>query len=149
MRHNFHVRRLNLHDMAEVKDCERALAGKPGLDAEVLAYPATVILVAEDGKDKIYLPVQTCFFMETLGYQDANDTALALAMKQFTSILVWEMGEKGTGEMYFLGNNEKTNAFALNNGFEEVPYKVFRLKRQRPQSLAISEGSHNEGNHKD
>ena len=147
MRRNFHIRRLNIHDPLEVKDCEQAFRDKHGLDPEVLTYPSTAILVAEDGKDKVYLPVQTCFVMETLGYHEAiSNLSLALAMKQLTSILVWEMGEKGIGEMYFLGSNEETNSFALQNGFEEVPYKVLRLKRQRPQSSTKGEGSHESNN---
>lgn len=142
MRRNFHIRRLNPLDTEEVADCIRSLTGKAGFDPSILSYPNTVILVAEDGKDKVYQPVQTCYFLETLGYHESiSEHSLALAMKQFTSILMWEMAEKGIGEMYFLGSNDDTNAFALQNQFEEVNYKVFRLKRQRPQSSVNSEGS--------
>lgn len=143
MRRNFHIRKLNRTDILEVADCAATLKDKSGLDPDVFTYPATAILVAEDGKDKVYQPVQTCFVLETLGYHEGiSDQSLALAMKQFTSILMWEMSEKGIGETYFLGTNEETNTFALNNGYEEVTYKVFRLRRQRPQSPANSEGSH-------
>jgi hypothetical protein len=139
-----HIRKLSV-GFQDIQQCEDALRGKDGLDPDVLAYPATTILVAEDGQNSAYMPIQTCYVMETLGFKDGTpDLALASAMKQFVSILVWEARKNGIGEILFLGNNEQTNAFALNNSFEEVPYKVFRLKTARaenPSSGQADEGS--------
>ena len=133
MRRNMHVRKLNPHNMAEVKQCEDALQGKPHLDPEVFTYPATSILVAEDGVSRVFQPIQTCYMIETIGYDPSvPDLSLAFAMKQFTSIAVWEANNAGIGEIYYLGTNEGTNLLALNNGYEEVCCKVFRLKVRHP-----------------
>ncbi len=138
-----HVRKLK-QSFTDIQNCQAALQGKPGLDADVLAYPATTILVAEDGKDTVFMPVQTAFLFETMGYKEGiSDLALASAMKLFTQILVWEGRKAGHGELYFIGTNEETNQFALNNGFEEVKYRVFRLRHEAtPMSTDKSEGSH-------
>jgi hypothetical protein len=144
-----HIRKLTV-GLKDIANCEAALKGKPGLDPEVLGYPATTILVAEDGVDTVYMPVQTCYVLETLGYEDGTkDFALAQAMKQFVSILVWEARKNGIGEVLFLGNNADTNTFALNNGFEELPYKCYRLRSSDPNREPIKgEGSH-EDTHSD
>jgi hypothetical protein len=132
VRKNMHVRKINPHSMIETKAAELALQDKPGLDPLIFTYPATTILVAEDGTDKVFMPVQTCYIMETLGYKEGiSNLSLAAAMKQFVSVLVWESGKSGFGELLFLGNNEETNKFAENNDFEELPYKCYRLKVPR------------------
>ena len=148
MRRNFHCRKL-YPTIKDINSCREALQGKDALDTDVLAYPATTVLVAEDGKDQVFMPVQVCYLMETLGYKDVSDVALASAMKQFVSILVWEGRKAGHGELLFLGNNEQTNAFALNNGFELIEYQVYRLRHEATQVLNGNDGGSHESNNKD
>ena len=138
-RRNMHIRKLSA-GFKDQEKCAKALTGRYATDDTFLNYPSTTVLVAEDGIDSVYMPVQTVYFMETMGYlKGTSNITLAKAMKQFVSILVWESRRAGHGELYFVGNKEETNTFAMNNGFEELPYKVFRLKHEATPVLSDEE----------
>lgn len=133
MSHNsMHVRKLS-QGFTDIEKCAASFVGRHATDDKFLHYPATTVLVAEDGKDSVYMPVQTCLVPETIGYQEGiSNISLAKAMQQLISVLVWEARRLGIGELIFYGNNQQTIDFACNNGFEEMPWKVYRLKVNEP-----------------
>ena len=129
-RRNMHIRKLSA-GFKDQEKCAKALTGRYATDDTFLNYPSTTILVAEDGKDSVYMPVQTVYLMETMGIPPGTpDIAIAKAMKQFVSILVWESRKVGQGEILFFGNNQQTIDFACNNNFEEMPFKIYRLRHE-------------------
>jgi len=111
----------------------------PGFDPEVAYHPNTSTLVAYN-KNKIigFLPIQTPFFIETFASNpEATNLEIAQALAEFIKFAVSQAYIKGVPEMYFLGTDDMTNTFALNHVFEEMPYKLYRLKvsdlEPRPQ----------------
>lgn len=103
-----------------------------GFDASVLAYPGTFTICAYNKeRNVLYMPVQQPFMLESLGINpDASAEESAFAIAEATREVIMQAHIKGVGEIYFLGSNEKTNAFATKHGFEEVPFKVYRMKLQ-------------------
>lgn len=102
----------------------------PHFDAAVMGYPSTFTLVAYDGNGPLaFMPVQQPFYMEAISFKpDSSDFEKALAMKELTHALITYCHAKGSGEIYFVGTNEGTNKFAASQAFEEMPFKVYRVK---------------------
>lgn len=106
-----------------------AITEKNEFDPEVLTYPSTTMLVAHDGKPVVFLPVQLAVVLESLAIRpDASDFQVSVALKELVSVVSVLAAQRQLGEMYFIGTNERTNAFATKNGFTELPWKVYRLK---------------------
>jgi hypothetical protein len=101
-----------------------------GFDPEVPKYPSTITLCAYDKDGPLaYMPVQQPFVMDSVASRPgASKGQIALALKEFTQAIVTMSHLKGVGEIYFLGTEDGTNKMAENQFFEELPYKVFRVK---------------------
>lgn len=99
-------------------------------DTAVLTYPTTfTICVYNKLKNILYMPVQQAFFLESLAINpEAKPEEIAFGLAEAAREAVMQAHLKGVGEVYFLGSNESTNKFAVKNGFEEVPFKLYRLK---------------------
>lgn len=75
------------------------------------------------------MPVQMPLFMEGIAVRPGLDKSdVAACLKEFTQACVTEAHTRGVGEIYFLGSEAGTDAMAQNHVFEELPYKVYRLK---------------------
>lgn len=112
--------------------CARALDGKRDInliDSTVLAYPATVVLVAESDNPKLYMPVQTVFMLDSLGpTPEATDRDIASALKGMVNVLAWEARKAGHGEIYMPCSHERTSQFAERHGFERYNVPMFRMR---------------------
>lgn len=99
-------------------------------DPNVLRYGATFTLVARSkSKDVLYIPIQTVFMLESLAINpDATKHEVAVALREVLVSLGLLAQRSGIGEIYFLGTNDDTNAFALKHGLEELPWRAFRMK---------------------
>lgn len=111
----------------------------PGFDWEIAYQPGTFTL-ASFNKSKIisYTPVQQPFVIETVAHNPAaTDLEVAQGMGEVVKFLVAQCYIKGVAEIYFLASDKDTAEFAANKIFEELPYKVFRVKvsdlEPRPQ----------------
>lgn len=127
MKHVF-TRLLNGLDAEELeifKDSFKASNGELGQEC---TYPETKIMVAENGRPLLFLPIQSCYVMGSLGYKEVSNLELASAMRQVVSTLVWESRAQGRGDIYFVGGHELSDQFAENNGFERVDKPVFRMR---------------------
>jgi hypothetical protein len=58
----------------------------------------------------------------------ATKEQIALAMKELTQNAVTQAHLGGSGEIYYLGSDKNTDEFAVHHLFEELPYRVFRVK---------------------
>jgi hypothetical protein len=100
------------------------------LDAKVMEYPSTFTLAAytEDGP-VMFMPVQTPLMMESVCMDpEASDMNQAQALKELVQALVTQAHLKGIGEIYFVGSDERTSAFAENQLFEKVEAPVYRVR---------------------
>jgi len=87
----------------------------------------TVCAFNEDGPI-LYAPVQTPMFMEALAINpQATELEVAAALRAVTQFLVSQCYIRGVGEIYFFCADDRTAAYAKRT-FEEVPYRLFRLK---------------------
>lgn len=99
------------------------------LDPKVFEYPTTRVLVAENSHPVMYLPVQTCYVLESLGpTEEATDLEIASSLKQLTAILHYESARNGQGEMLFFCGHEATQAFAQKHGWERVNIPIYRWR---------------------
>lgn len=112
----------------------------PAFDINVLSYPTTATLCAYDSDGVIaFLPVQQPLCMEAMTFRPGiSDSQKALAMKELTHLLIATCHAKGAGEIIFLGSNPATNEYAVRQGFEMLPWKVYRAR------LTDLEGIHRE-----
>ena len=139
---------------SEVEKAQESLNSVRGisfLDPETLTYPVTRILVAENGKPVMFLPVQTCYVLESLGpTKEASDMEIASALKQLTAILHYESSKAGHGEMLFFCGHPATQNFAEKHGWERVDIPIYRWKVSRsgeetPSEAIEQKGSNHEG----
>lgn len=101
-----------------------------GFDPEVAKFPTTITFAAYDKTGVLaYQPVQQVFMLEALATRPGEDKRkIAMCMKEFTQAVVTQAHIKGVGEVYFLGTDDGTDAMATNHTFEELPYKIYRMK---------------------
>lgn len=99
-------------------------------DPAVITFPTTFTLCAFDKDGPVaYLPVQQPLMMDSLALRpDCDMTTAANAIVQLVQAAILQCSLKGSGELYFLGTNELTNAMAEKHGFEKIPWSVYRLK---------------------
>lgn len=103
---------------------------KNHIDPKVVEYPSTFVLAAyaEDGP-VMYMPVQTPLMMESVAVDpEASEMKQAQALKELVQALVLQCHLKGIGEIYFIGSDEKTSAFAENQLFEKISSPVYRIR---------------------
>ncbi len=101
------------------------------LDPEVMNYPSTFMMAAYDSEDGVlmYMPVQTPLMMESVCVNpEVSDRKQALALKELVQALVTSCHVQGRGEVYFIGSDDRTSAFAENQLFERINVPVYRIK---------------------
>ena len=106
-----------------------ANSDKNNFDLDSMKYPSTMILCAENGQPKVFMPMQACFFIDSLGPDPAignREQVLALAeLLQAAKNLARNMQ---VGEIYFIGSDPEVNKQAELRGFERIGLPVYRLK---------------------
>jgi hypothetical protein len=99
-------------------------------DPEVPLFPSSTTWCAfdEDGP-LVFQTLQQPVVLESLAIRPgADDRQISSAMKELTQNAVTHAFNRGAGEIYYLGTDEDTDAFACNHIFEPLPYRVFRVK---------------------
>lgn len=101
-----------------------------GFDPEVPKYPSTVTWCAYDKDGPLaFLPIQQPLMLESLAVRPgATKLQIASALKELTQATVTQAHIKGAGEIYYLGTDDDTDVLATNQIFEQLPYKVFRVR---------------------
>jgi len=101
-----------------------------GFDPEVAKSPSTFVLCAYDKSGPVaYQPVQRVYMMDSYAGRPGNTKLqTAGAMKELFQETVTQAHINGVSEIYYLGTDSGTDAMTTNHAFEELPYKVFRVK---------------------
>jgi hypothetical protein len=77
----------------------------------------------------LYAPVQRPMFMEALAINpEASELEVAAALKAVIQFLVSQAHITGASEVYFYCADERTAEYAKRQLFEEVPFRLFRIK---------------------
>ena len=83
---------------------------------------------------KIYSPIQVVFMVEALGIEpNARKRNVVKAILKFLEGVKSLARGLGMGEIYFVGTNPAFNKQAELNGFEKVPFPVYRIRLNEPQ----------------
>jgi len=100
------------------------------LDPAALLYPTSFTVCAfKQSGPILYAPVQTPLMMESLAINpESTELEKAAALKSVAQFLVSQAYLKGVGEIYMFIGDESTAEFAKRQMFEEVPFRLFRLK---------------------
>lgn len=99
-------------------------------DPQVALYPSSSTWCAYDSEGPVaYQTLQQPLMLESLAPRPGADKfKIASALKELTQNAITFAHSKGVGEIYFLGSDEDTDKFAVQQIFEELPYKVYRLR---------------------
>ena len=99
-------------------------------DPQVALFPSSTTWCAFDKDGPLaFQTIQRPFMLESLAMRPgATNMQTASALRELTQNAVTQAAGNGVGEIYFLGSSEATNDFAKAHIFEELPYKVFRVK---------------------
>lgn len=103
---------------------------KSEFDPAVAAYPSTITWCVYDEYGPLaYMPMQCPLMMESLAARPGtSDIEKARAMKELTQQFVTQAHIRGAGEIYYLSSDADTDRFAANQIFEELPYKIYRVR---------------------
>lgn len=99
-------------------------------DPDVARYPSSTTWCAYD-KDGplVFQTLQRPIMLESLAPRPgATKSQIALAMKELTQNAITQSHLAGIGEIYFLGSDKDTDSLATNQIFEELPFKVYRVR---------------------
>lgn len=98
-------------------------------DPNVMTYPTTRTLVAHNGENLLYMPVQNVLMMESLapkpGIAPIDE---AVALREITKTVAFMASQQGIREQYFLCKDERVVKFGSAHGYEVLPFKVLRMK---------------------
>jgi len=110
----------------------------PSFDRRVLEYKTTSTFCAYDSDGVLaFMPMQQPLCMEAMSFRPGiTDSQKAIAMKELTHLLIATCHAKGAGEVIFLGSNEHTNAYAVRQGFSELPWKLYRVRLSDLEGIA-------------
>lgn len=120
-------------------------------DQNVLRYPSTVYFVAGTKEKRImYMPIQSVLMLESLAVDPkASNHEVAVALRTIFQNAQLLAQQAGIGEIYFLGTNERTNQFAERHGFQEVPWKAYKIPakpvEEYYENLPVSNDRHPDG----
>lgn len=109
-------------------------------DPDVLTYPQTTILAAHDTEPIVYMPVQIAAVLESLAVRPgASPLEFASAIKELIKTVAFLSKTRGIHELYFVSKDENVNRLAAKHGFEEVPWKLLRLKLDKLETNDLSQ----------
>lgn len=99
-------------------------------DSVICKYPSLHVIAsyAPDGVI-CYLPTQKVLVLESLAVNPkASELEKAQALRDLTKAAELLANSEGIREVWFLDGAGGVGEMARSHGFEELPYKVFRLK---------------------
>lgn len=99
-------------------------------DPEVAKFRSSFTWCAYDKNGPLaYQTVQQPLMLESLALRPgATKLQAAIALRELTQNAITQAHLKGVGEIYYLGSDKDTDTFSTNNVFEELPYRIFRVK---------------------
>lgn len=100
-------------------------------DPDILSYPSLRVLCAYDDQSgaEAFLPQQDVTMLESLAVKPGlSPLDAAKAFKDLVKASEVVASSKGHKEMYFVCKDENVIGMAKRHGFEELPWKVCRMK---------------------
>lgn len=102
-------------------------------DPRILDYPTLKIFTSYgDNGNVCHLPIHQVYMMESIARNpEESDLNVAQALRDLTKATELAADAAGIREVYFLGGEGKVGAMAASakdHSFEELPYKVYRMR---------------------
>lgn len=99
-------------------------------DPGILEYPTLRIFAAySDAGNEAFIPFQRVLMLESYAPRPGLERAVsAQALRDFTKAAELTASAEGVREIYFLDGGDGVAEMALANGYEEVPFRVFRMR---------------------
>jgi len=100
-----------------------------GLEPDMLSYPATRILYAEDPYDRhpwLFVPVHPIYVMDSIAPNpEATGAQIGMALRKVTEIVKWQSAQAGHGQVYFIPSEQNIYDFATKHErFTEIGGKL-------------------------
>lgn len=106
-------------------------------DPEVLGYPSTMTLCVENGQPEFFMPMQNCFFLESIGKRPGiRHRDMLLALVEMVKSVRHMAKEMKVAEIYFFCRDSSINVQAPHFGFELIcedkdrQVSLFRMRTQ-------------------
>lgn len=130
MRNHIYVRPVRPEDRELFVQWTWNNVGRNGADPEVISYPTTFVLCAYDGDGPlVFMPIQQPLFLDAIAIRPGADTLkVAAALRDLFKAAVTQAHLKGSGEIYFISDEESIQKFAGQQAFEKLPVSVYRAK---------------------
>ena len=103
---------------------------KSEFDPAVPLFPSSTTWCAYDKDGPLaYQTLQQPIMLESLAPRPgATRQQVSSALKELTQNAITQAHCRGSGEVYFLSTDEETSGFAAHHIFEELPFKIYRVK---------------------
>jgi len=110
-------------------------ASKNLYDKDVFFYPSTLLLKTSTADEPIaFLPAQLTLTIDSPAFNpNATKLQIALSLKKLMIEFVTRSYERGVREVNFFTASDDMAEFAIKHGFEEIKYRLFRLKLPQSQ----------------
>lgn len=122
--------KLRLAQPEESKQIVDWLNNTPEFDPGILKYPMLGVHCAYNGAGPIaYLPFQRVIMLESLAVNpEAGPVDRGRAYRDLVKGVTLVASAEKIRELYFLATDEKVAKMAINHDFEELPWKVCRMR---------------------
>jgi hypothetical protein len=131
-KHEYKARVAGAGDIMNCVEWIHANRSKNHYDPDIFKYESTRFMaVDKDGTPDGYLPYQLVIMTDSFAPRPGRTLPeLALILKEALHAIVRVAKQSRIGEVYFLcaPEDEETRKFAITHGYEELPFKVMRLK---------------------
>lgn len=99
-------------------------------DKDILQYPTLQVVCAYDDQGPVaFLPIHKVVVLEsTARNPNIKPGDSAQCLRDFTKAAELTASAQGIREIYFLCRDEALTEMAKNHGYEEMPFKVLRMK---------------------
>lgn len=130
MRNHIYVRPVRPEDRELFIQWTWNNVGRNGADPEVIGYPSTFVLCAYDSDGPlVFMPIQQPLVLDAVAIRPgADNLKVAAALRDLFKTAVTQAYLKGSGEIYFISDEESIQKFAGQQAFEKLPVSVYRAK---------------------
>ena len=125
-----YVRPIDPEEVEQFFDWAQENSDKSEFDPAVPLFRSSSTWCAYDEDGPVaFQTLQQPIMLESLAPRPgASEIQIASALKELTQNAITHAHCRGAGEVYFLGSDDSTSAFAANKIFEELPFKCYRVK---------------------
>jgi hypothetical protein len=122
--------KLRFADASEKKTVLEWALRTPEFDPSILDYPTLQTLVCYDADGPVaYLPMQRVLMLESSARREGiGDLKSINALRDLIKAAEVVASSHGIKEIYFVATDKELGAVAARNGFEELPWKTYRMK---------------------